>query len=140
MAKIILGKRPKSFPRTINFQMPGEGLGSMEVSMVYRTRSELAAFTDEIQAKVQADAEKEVARMKAALDKGENIAEPTQADITARQNAFHVQYLMGALDGWNLDLPFDREAIEQLVDELPAAVAAIIADYRGTLSEGRLGN
>lgn len=140
MAKIILGKRPKSFKRTVSFPMPGEEAGSIEVEFKYRTRSELAEFSDGIQASVQADAEQEVTRLKAAIDKGEAIAEPSQAEITARQNAFHVRYLMGAVDGWNLDVPFDKEAVEQLVDELPAAVSAIVTDYRAALAEGRLGN
>lgn len=140
MAKIILGKRPTSFKRTITFPMPGEDAGSIEVQFKYRTRSEFAAFSDEIQASVTADAGAEVARLRAKLDAGETIVDLSQADITARQNAFHARYLMGALEGWNLDVPFDKEAVDQLVDELPAAVSAIVSDYRAAVTEGRLGN
>lgn len=140
MAKIILGKRPTSFKRTVTFPMPGEEAGAIEVSFKYRSRTELAKFADEIQATVKADAEEQVARLKASIEKGEAIEEPGQSDITARQNAFHVRYLMGAVDDWNLDVPFNQENVELLVDELPSAVAAIINDYRGALAEGRLGN
>jgi hypothetical protein len=138
--KIVLGKRPKSFKRTVTFPMPGEDAGSMEVSYVYRTRSEFATFTDELQAAAKEDGKKELDRMTAALEAGNALPEPSQADFTKRQNAFNVRYLMSAVDGWNLDVPFDREAVEQLVDELPAAVSAIVADYRAALIEGRLGN
>jgi hypothetical protein len=129
MAKIILGKRPKSFKRTITFQMPGEEAGTIEVLFRYRTRSEVAALTDELQAKI-----------KVAIEKKEDVPAQTQSDLTARQNAFNVQYLLAVIDGWNLDVPFDKEAAEQLADELPSAVAAIVSDYRGALHEGRLGN
>lgn len=138
--KIILGKRPKSFKRTVTFPMPGEEAGSIEVVFKYRTRLEVAQLDDELQAKIKADAEAEVSRMKEAIEKKQVITEPTQAEITARQNAYNVEYLMKTVEGWNLDIPFDREAVEQLVDELPAAVGAIASDYRLALREGRLGN
>jgi LytS/YehU family sensor histidine kinase len=138
--KIVLGKRPKSFKRTITFPMPGEESGSIEVLFTYRTRLELAALDDEMQAKIKADGEAEVEKMKAAIEKKQPVAELTQAEVTARQNAYNVDYLMRAVEGWNLDIPFDREAVEQLVDELPAAVGAIANDYRLALREGRLGN
>jgi ATP-dependent exoDNAse (exonuclease V) alpha subunit len=140
MAKIILGKRPKSFKRTITFQMPGEEAGTIEVLFRYRTRSEVAALTDELQAKIKAEGDAEVERIKVAIEKKEDVPAQTQSDLTARQNAFNVQYLLAVIDGWNLDVPFDKEAAEQLADELPSAVAAIVSDYRGALHEGRLGN
>jgi hypothetical protein len=138
--KIVLGKRPKSFQRVITFPLPGEGIGSMEVDFKYRTRSELATFTDEIQAAIQADTQQAIESVRAAVAAGEKIKEPTQAELTARQDAFSVRYLMGAVDDWNLDVPFDHEAAQQLVDELPGAVAVIIGEYRAALMDGRLGN
>jgi hypothetical protein len=138
--KIILGKRPKSFKRTVSFPMPGEAAGTIEVSYKYRTRSEFAAFSDEFQSVAKAEGEKAVARITDAIEKKEPVAEPTQAEITERQNALNVRYLMGALDGWNLDEEFNEENVAQLVDELPAAANAIAADYRSAINEGRLGN
>jgi hypothetical protein len=138
--KITLGKRPTSFKRVISFPMPGEEAGSVEVHFKYRTRTEYAAFMDGLQAEIQAAADGDVKRVRAAIADGENVANPTQADITARQNEFNVRYLLDALEGWNLDVPFDEEAVTQLVDELPAAVNAIVNDYRAALTEGRLGN
>jgi hypothetical protein len=138
--KIVLGKRPKSFKRTITFPMPGEGMGSIEIDYKYRTRSEMAAFTDEIQAEIQAEGDRTLQTLRDAAATGQKIKEITQAELTASQDAFNVRYLLGAVEGWNLDEPFDREAVQQLVDELPSAVAAIVNDYRGALVEGRLGN
>jgi hypothetical protein len=138
--KIVLGKRPTTFARTVTFPMPGEDAGSIEVQFKYRTRSEHAEFTDGLQAEIKATADAEAARMRAAVEAGEDIANPTQAEITARQNAFNVRYLLGVVDSWNLDIPFDVESAKQLVDELPAAVGAIVNDYRAAIVEGRLGN
>jgi hypothetical protein len=140
MAKIILGKRPKSFKRTITFPMPGEEQGTIEVMFKYRTRSEVAALADELQAKLKVEGEAEVARIKVAIEKKETMPEHTQSELVARQNAINVEYLLNVVDGWNLDVPFDKEAAEQLADELPSAVAAIVNDYRAALHDGRLGN
>lgn len=47
---------------------------------------------------------------------------------------------MQAVEGWNLDEPFALESVQQLADELPAAVAAIMDTYRSAITQGRLGN
>jgi hypothetical protein len=163
--KIKLGNRPKSFDRTVTFPMLEGGDGCMGVSMKYRTRTELALFDDELRAEIQAEADKETARVRAVLEKmraeaearaqakvddesgaiaegagSANQLEMTQADLVARQNAFNVRYLQRTVEGWDLDIPYDKEAIAQLVDELPAAVSAIIGDYRKAINEGRSGN
>ena len=49
-------------------------------------------------------------------------------------------YIMEIVDGWNLDEPFDLEAVTQLCDELPGMAAAIVDDYRAAVLEGRRGN
>lgn len=157
--KIKLGARPKSFPRTITFPMLDGEDGSMGVTMKYRTRTELAKFDDELQAEIKVEAEKEAARVKSVIEKmqaqakaeksdeagGEKIdvaseLHMSQSDLVARQIAFNVRYLQRTLEGWDLDIPFDKEAVTQLADELPAAVTAIIADYRKAINEGRAGN
>jgi hypothetical protein len=140
MAKIILGKRPKSFKRTVSFPMPGEAAGTIEVEFKYRTRIEYAKFSDEFQAKVKAEGEKAVARVTEAIERDEAPKAMTEAEITGQQNALSVAYLMGAIEGWNLDEDFSEAAVAQLVDELPSAAKAIADDYRAALSEGRLGN
>jgi LytS/YehU family sensor histidine kinase len=139
--KIVLGKRPTSFKRTVTFPMPGEEEpGMIELDFKYRTRSEHAAFTDKLQADVKAEADAEVARIRAAIEAGEKIEDPKQAEITARQNVFNAHYLLGVANSWNLDVPLDKESATQLVDELPSAIGAIVNDYRAVIVEGRLGN
>lgn len=138
--KIKLGSRPKTFARTVTFPMPGEEAGSIEVKFRYRSRTEFAEFVDKLQAEAKAQAEEDIARARATIEAGEKFVEPTQAEIVARQNEANVRFLLDAVDSWNLDVPFDKEAAEQLADELPAAVNAILNDYRAALVEGRLGN
>lgn len=138
--KIVLGKRPETFSREITFPMVDGSTGCMKVDYQYRTRKEYAEYADGIQASIQSKAEAEVARYKAAAEAGEELPELKQADLVAKQVEINVQSIMGSVQGWNLDIPFDREAVEQLADELPAAVAAIINGYREACVEGRLGN
>jgi hypothetical protein len=138
--KIKLGSRPKSFSRVVKFPMVEGGEGCMEVQFRYRTRSELAALTDEIQSAAKAQADADFAAMKAKLDNGETAETLKQVDILDRDISLQVDYVLQAVDGWNLDEKFDRGAVEQLANELPAAISAIIENYRKAINEGRLGN
>lgn len=140
MAKIILGQRPKNFPHTVKFpQLSGEP-GSMGVTYIYRTRSEFGDFADEIRAEVKAEVEADLAVMQDLHAKGQAIPELSQKEIIARQTKRDVLYVMRCIEGWDLAVPFDRAAVEQLADEVPAAITAICADYREAINEGRLGN
>lgn len=138
--KIKLGNRPKSFKRALTFGMVEGGDGSMEVQYKYRTRKELAQLTDEIQAAGRAQVEADHEALKAKIEKGETVTALTQADLLERDTSLQVDYIMQVVDGWNLDEKFDREAVEQLADEVPAAIAAIIETYRKAINEGRAGN
>lgn len=140
MAKIILGKRPKSFPRTINFLQVDGSPGSMELTFKYRTRTEFGDFADEIRAGIDAKATAEMDRLKALAADGEPIPELTQAEMLRRETETNVGYIMGCVEGWNLDVEFDRSAVLQLADEVPAAIPEIIGGYRDACVEGRLGN
>lgn len=143
-SKIVLGKRPEKFTKEVNFPMLEGGEGAILVDYKYRTRTEFAKLSDEIQDKVRAQADEDVEKYRAAADAaaaaGKPIPELRPSDIAARENKYRVMYIMAAAVGWNLDIPFDKEAVEQLVDELPAAAAAIISAYRDALTEGRSGN
>ena len=130
MAKIKLGSRPKSFKKTIKVPLPEGGEGSIEVSYIYRTRSEFGAFIDELfnsaGVKPASTSEDDVKfSLQTVLDK----ARDTNAD-----------YILQIIDDWNLDEEFSRSAVVQLCDELPGAAMAIIEQYRGAVTEGRLGN
>lgn len=138
--KIVLGKRPETFSKEVAFPMLDGSTGCIKVEFKYRTRKEHAEFVDGIQASIEAKAKAEAERYKALADAGQDAPQIKQADIVGYQVAASVDTIMGAVKGWNLDIPFDREAVEQLVDELPAAVAAIVSTYREAIVEGRLGN
>ncbi len=130
MAKIILGKRPQNFKRTITVDLLEGGKGSVEVSYLYRTRSEFGKFVDDL--------------MDAA---GMTLSDQTEEEVkfsleqalkkTLETNA---DYIMKIADGWNLDVEFSRAAVAQLCDELPGAALQIIDQYRTAITEGRLGN
>lgn len=130
MAKIILGKRPKSFKRTITVDLLEGGKGTIEVSYLYRTRSEFGQFVDEL--------------MEAAGVKLENQTDDdvkfSLAEALKRTLDTNADYIMKIADGWNLDVEFSRDAVAQLCDELPGAALQIIDQYRTAITEGRLGN
>ena len=144
--KIVLGKRPESFKKTVNANMLDGSTGCMEAQFKYRSRTELAELTDKMQAKLKDEANVEIERFKAAVEKakkdGEAIPEfaITQTEIVKRQSAITVQYLQEILMGWNLDAEFDKDGLAELVDTLPAMAEAIKDDYRAAINEGRLGN
>lgn len=138
--KIKLGGRPKSFARTITFAMVEGGEGCMEVQLAYRTRRELAKLTDEIQSAAQAQHDADIESIKAKSEKKESIDPLKQVDILDRDISLQVDYVMQVIEGWNLDEKFNRSAVEQLADEVPAAIAAVIETYRKAINEGRAGN
>jgi hypothetical protein len=138
--KIKLGARPKSFTKTVKFPMLDNSEGCMEVVYKYRTRTEFAKFADELQAAGRAAGAAEIAKVEAAAKNGEPLPHVTQEHLLEHDIGFRVDYVMGVVEGWNLDEKFDRAAVEQLADELPAAISEIIDTYRAAINEGRLGN
>jgi coenzyme F420-reducing hydrogenase alpha subunit len=138
--KIKLGNRPKSFARTITFAMVEGGEGCMELQFKYRSRKELAKLTDEVQSAAQAQHDADIESIKAKAEKKEPIEPLKQIDVLDRDISLQVDYLMQVVEGWNLDEKFDRAAVEQLADEVPAAISAAIETYRKAINEGRSGN
>lgn len=142
--KITLGKRPEKFSKQVTFPMLDGTEGAIVVDYKYRTRSEAAKLSDEMQDKIEARTRADIAKYQedatAAIEAGKPAPEIRPSEVAAREQEIRVMFIMAAVTGWNLDIPFDREAVEQLVDELPAAAAAIIGSYREAVNEGRLGN
>lgn len=128
MAKIVLGARPKNFKRTISFPMLDGTTGSMEVTYKYRTRKEFGVFIDSIL---------EAAGEKTGQSEDEKFSMAKLMEMTAGKNA---EYVLQVVESWNLDADLSRESVEQLADELPAAVNTIMETYRLAITEGRLGN
>jgi hypothetical protein len=138
--KVVLGKRPKSFTKDITFPMLDDSTGCMQVTYKYRSRTEFAAFVDSVRAGLKAKSDAAMDRFQQAIDNGEPAPEITQVELVTTGAEYNVDYIMGCVDGWNLDVPFDKGAVEELVDTLPAAVTAIVTAYRDVITEGRLGN
>lgn len=126
-AKIKLGAQPASFTRAVNFPMLDGTTGSIECQFKYRTRSQFGALVDEMADNAKTD-----------------VADITQVGSMERYmqlgSAANARYLLKILDGWGLDQPLTPETANQLADELPAAVGAIVETYRAAIIEGRLGN
>lgn len=127
MAKIKLGNTPKSFKKVVKFPMLEGGEGSIEVTFKYRTRTQFGAFIDEI---VEASGEK----------KQSDEEKFSNADLWQKVAGSNADYILQVVEGWNLDEDLTKANIEQLADELPAAVNAIMETYRAAILEGRLGN
>lgn len=127
MASIKLGARPKTFKRVVTFPMIDGTTGSIEVVYKYRTRKEFGEFIDGIMAAA--------GEQKAADDAPFSMA--ALMEKTAGANA---DYVLQVAEGWNLDEPLNHATVEQLSDEIPAAVSAIMETYRIAVTEGRLGN
>lgn len=128
MAKIKLGARPKNFRRTIKVPLPEGGEGSIEVSYVYRTRTQFGEFIDGL-LKSAGVKPKDAGDVEFSLQEAMEKTRDTNAD-----------YIMQIVDGWNLDEDFSRASVVQLCDELPGAALALMEQYRQAITEGRLGN
>ena len=50
------------------------------------------------------------------------------------------EYLIEVLEGWDVDAELNIVNAQQLADEVPSAVMAIMDAYRLGINEGRLGN
>lgn len=145
MAKIQLGKPPKTFPKDLSFPMLDGTVGTIKVTYTYRSRKEFAAFMDKILDAIKADGAAQITAKKAEIDGATDDAPAldfglTETIVNERKAASQIDFIMATVEGWNLDVPFDREAVEQLVDELPLAAETIIRSYREAMTEGRLGN
>lgn len=127
MAKIVLGKRPKSFKRVVKFPLLEGGEGAIECVFKYRTRKEFGEFIDGM---VEAAGTK-------AKPEDEKFSMAELMERTAGQNA---QYIMDVLEGWNLDEELSLHSVQQLADEYPAAATTIMETYRTAVVDGRLGN
>jgi len=146
MAKIVLGKRPESFKKTITFPTPDGTEGMMEVTYKYRTTTEYGTFQDAWlaarKAKIEAEAAQEAEKKKKADAAGEAYTAPemTNEELRRIEVDANTDYLLEIISGWNLDIGFDRDSVFQLCDEFPGAAREIMDRYRAAITEGRLGN
>lgn len=127
MSKIVLGKTPKSFKRTVTVDMLDGTKGSIECEFKYRTRVEFGKFLDSIFAD---------AGMK-PTDADEKVI---IADVMSRTRDTNADYLIQVLDGWNLDDELNKANLQQLCDEFPGVANSVMEVYRTAVAEGRAKN
>jgi hypothetical protein len=127
MSKVKLGNRPKSFEKSVKFDMLEGGSAQIKCIYKYRTRAEFGVFIDSLVA--ESDAKNEVTSEKFSM-----------AELMEKTAGSNAKYLLQVLEGWSLDEDLTLANAQQLADELPAAAAAIMETYRLAVTEGRLGN
>lgn len=132
MAKIVLGKRPANFKKTVTIPMLDGSKGTVECVFRYRTKKEFGELVDGLINQGKTDQEETQA--------GDDAPKFSVAEALAKAVDANAKYLLQLLEGWNLDVELSEEALEQLSDELPGAAAAIMETYRVACTEGRLGN
>lgn len=125
-------------------------VGHIKVTYKYRSRSEYSKFVDAQIDDIKAEGAAAAAAAEAAINQppadGAQAVAPllnigfSETELNEKKAARQIEFIMGAAEDWNLDVPFDREAVAQLVDELPLAAETIIRSYREAMTEGRLGN
>jgi hypothetical protein len=140
MAKIILGQPPKSFARSPKFTQVDGTPGEIGVTYIYRTRAEFGQFADALIEEQRAAVAAEMDRVEKLVKAGLPVPEMTQSELIAQEAKANVGYVMGCITGWDLTAEFNRAAVEQLADEVPAAIRAICDEYRAAIVEGRRGN
>lgn len=126
--KVKLGQRPKNFKRVVKFPMLDGTTGSIEMLFKYRTRKEFGAFIDSIV---------EDAGVKANASEDEKFSLEKLMAATTDKNA---EYIMQVAEGWSLDEELSVANVQQLADEIPAAVNAIMEAYRVAVTEGQVKN
>jgi hypothetical protein len=125
MAKIKLGSRPKSFSKVVKFPMLDGSTGAINVTFKYRTRTEFGEFID---------------ALLAGAEKSPEGAEFSMEELMHKAAGSNADYLLQVIEAWDLDEDLNRANLQQLSDEVPAAVVAIMDIYRSACTEGRLGN
>ena len=130
MAKIKLGSAAKNFPVTIKVPMLDGTEGAVKVSYIYRTRTAFGELIDGLM---------NAAGLKPASTDDADI-KATLAQAMERTIENNADYICSVIDGWDLDVEFSRQAVEQLCNEFPGAAIAIMERYRVAITEGRLGN
>lgn len=125
MAKFQLGAKPKTFNHKIEFETLDGVKTDFSVSYYYRTKSEFFKLVDDLLATAKAR----------GIDEDKPLSE-----VVLAADGDNVQYILKIVSGWSLDDDLNETNVRRLVDEYPAAAAAIIDSYRAACVEGRRGN
>lgn len=125
--KVKLGDTPKTFaPAPVKFTKPNGEEAEIEVVYKYRTSKQFGEYLNG----VYADAG-EVPKS------GDKVDFEALFQKTSDKNADH---LLGCMESWDLDDKLNRESLQALANEIPAAAIALMSGYRLACVEGKLGN
>lgn len=127
MAKLVLGKTPETFkPFNVKFTLPDGEEDKILVTFKYKTRSQFAAFLNELFA-----------------ESGEVRNNDEKVDfeqLFAKGGDKTVAHLSKIIADWDFAEKPNAETLRALHDQAPAAAAAMTSAYSAACSEGRLGN
>ena len=127
MAKLILGKTPASFkPFNVKFTLPDGEDDQILVTFKYKTRSQFAAFLNDL---FQEAGEDKPADEKVDFEK-----------LFAKGGEKTVSHLTKIIAEWDFAEKPTADTLRALHDQAPAAAAAMTAAYSAACTEGRLGN
>lgn len=127
MAKLVLGKTPANFkPFNVKFTLPDGDEDQILVTFRYKTRSQFAAFLNELFA-----------------ESGEVRESDEKVDfekLFAKGGDKTVSHLSKIIADWDFSEKPTAETLRQLHDQAPAAAAAMTSAFSAACTEGRLGN
>lgn len=162
MAKVVLGKRPKSFNRSVEFTMLDGDAAELSLTFKYRTKREFGALIDSLTASARQPATDAAQAAPGSADQLPLLADagaaaqpaatqaqpelaapklPQLAEIMLASIGAQADYILQIAEGWDVpDTPFTREHVLNFCDEQPAGAQAVMKVYRESITEGRLGN
>ena len=126
MAKLVIGKTPATFkPFNVKFTLPDGEADQILVTFKYKTRSQFAAFLNEL----FQEAGEEKTDEKVDFEK-----------LFAKGGEKTVSHLTKIISDWDFAEKPTAETLRALHDQAPAAAAAMTSAYSAACTEGRLGN
>ena len=127
MAKLVLGKTPANFkPFDVKFTLPDGQEDQIKVTFKYKTRSQFAAFLNEL---FQEAGEEKTTDEKIDFEK-----------LFAKGGDKTVSHLTKIIAEWDFAEPATAESLRAMHDQAPAAAAAMTSAFSLACTEGKLGN